>query len=360
MSKEWLFLAALGAVCFVGCSDDSSSVGSTVNATCGNQAVERTEACDDGNTESGDGCTADCSAIEEGYTCPSSGGACTKKGEDEPKPEPEPDTKPKCGNGKVETGEECDDGNTDDGDGCSSDCHNEGCSGDGCHENLCGNSELDLGEACDDGNTDDGDGCSADCTTIEPGFNCLEAGQDCIPEGCGNQTVEGEEECDEGDYAVPYGEGGCTPSCKFAHYCGDGLWDEIDIENGEECDDGADTSDQYPGCTAECKRVNVCGDGTVQTDHEKCDDGNLENGDGCSSTCEIEPNYVCVTTDGKSICTSILCGNGQIDGTEACDDGNRTPGDGCSQFCMNEPLWRCELDAQGKSKCEKTCGNSTL
>ena len=30
-----------------------------------------------------------------------------------------------CGNGKIESDEECDDGDTDDGDGCSSECEEE-------------------------------------------------------------------------------------------------------------------------------------------------------------------------------------------------------------------------------------------
>ena len=34
----------------------------------------------------------------------------------------------------------------------------------------------------------------------------------------------------------------------------------------------------------------VCGDTLLDPDSgESCDDGNTENGDGCSSTCQIEP-----------------------------------------------------------------------
>lgn len=60
-----------------------------------------------------------------------------------------------CGNGRLEPGEECDDGNTRDGDGCSADCRSEG---------TCGNGILDTGEECDDSNLVNGDGCEADCT----------------------------------------------------------------------------------------------------------------------------------------------------------------------------------------------------
>ena len=46
----------------------------------------------------------------------------------------------------------------------------------------------------------------------------------------------------------------------------------------------------------------VCGDskkGTV----EQCDDGNADDGDGCSSTCEIEAGYVCTAvTNALSVC----------------------------------------------------------
>lgn len=59
---------------------------------------------------------------------------------------------PMCGNGKLETGEACDDGNTVDDDGCPGDC-----------KSLCGNGVLDVGEACDDGDLQGGDGCSAVC-----------------------------------------------------------------------------------------------------------------------------------------------------------------------------------------------------
>jgi cysteine-rich repeat protein len=61
---------------------------------CGDGHPEPPEVCDDGNTEGGDGCAADCGSDES------------------------------CGNGvlDVEAGEVCDDGNAEGGDGCSSTC----------------------------------------------------------------------------------------------------------------------------------------------------------------------------------------------------------------------------------------------
>jgi cysteine-rich repeat protein len=68
-------------------------------AECGNGTVEGDEECDDGNTDDGDGCAADCTVeLVEGV----------------------------CGDGTLNAGEECDDGNTDDGDGCSATCTTEG------------------------------------------------------------------------------------------------------------------------------------------------------------------------------------------------------------------------------------------
>ena len=64
----------------------------------------------------------------------------------------------RCGDGTIDTGETCDDGNRDDCDGCSHDCQAEiglGC-GDGVAYPACG-------ETCDDGNATAGDGCATDC-----------------------------------------------------------------------------------------------------------------------------------------------------------------------------------------------------
>ena len=70
-----------------------------------------------------------------------------------------------CGNGFVDTGEECDDGNAVEDDGCSSACI------------ACGNSVVTAPETCDDGNLTDGDGCSSTCTTeclAAPSVGCEE------------------------------------------------------------------------------------------------------------------------------------------------------------------------------------------
>lgn len=61
-----------------------------------------------------------------------------------------------CGNGVVDPGEICDDGNNTSGDGCPADC-----------SDPCGDGVLDPGEICDDGNRIDGDGCASDCRALD-------------------------------------------------------------------------------------------------------------------------------------------------------------------------------------------------
>lgn len=38
--------------------------------------------------------------------------------------------------------------------------------------------------------------------------------------------------------------------------------------------------------------TNDCGNGRLDTG-EGCDDGNRNSSDGCSSTCQVEPGFVC-------------------------------------------------------------------
>jgi cysteine-rich repeat protein len=61
---------------------------------------------------------------------------------------------PGCGDGSIDSGEECDDGNRVSGDGCDSRCLIEDC----------GNGRVEGTEQCDDGNQTEGDGCQTDCT----------------------------------------------------------------------------------------------------------------------------------------------------------------------------------------------------
>ena len=311
------------------CSDDSTGKngntgdvpgpGPVPQSECGNLIVESGETCDDGNQNAGDGCAADCKSSEPGYRCPPSGGACRKNSQ------PVPVSK-------------------------------------------CGNRILDEGEACDDGNQIADDGCAADCSAIDNGYTCPRVGRSCVPESCGNGVVEKNEECDYGPESnVEYSKYDlsiCAPDCQWAHFCGDGKLDRVDIEHGETCDTkGIDTSNERNGCSVDCKRVNYCGDGVIQADAgEACDDGNERSNDGCSSDCQFEEGFRCYLELGKTVCHSISCGNGvfEPDMAESCDDGNRESGDGCSASCSSEKGYRCTTNSAGKSECVFTCGDGIL
>lgn len=122
------------------------------NPICGNGAVEAGEECDDGNTE-----TETCMyGIPECSVCADD--CVVKLG-----------VTSFCGDGSVDgaNGEECDDGNTLNGDGCSADCTRD----DNGNDPFCGNGNVDAGEECDDGNADIGDGCgqcSVDVYQVSP------------------------------------------------------------------------------------------------------------------------------------------------------------------------------------------------
>ena len=137
-----------------------------------------------------------------------------------------------CGNGTVDTGEQCDDGNLNDDDECSNTCKTP----------VCGDAKTQGSEVCDDGNTKDNDGCTALCKK-EP--------------ICGNGTPETGTIC----FSQDPNTGKCTQY----------------VPLGEECDDG-NTIDT-DGCIS-CKTA-LCGDGKTQTGVELCDDANTIDTDAC-------------------------------------------------------------------------------
>jgi cysteine-rich repeat protein len=155
-----------------------------------------------------------------------------------------------CGNGVIEPGEVCDDGNNIAGDGCSAACSSD---------ESCGNGVLDPNEVCDDGNQLDFDLCNSTCTSNE---------------ACGNGVVDAFEVCDDGNRTS--GDG-CSAACDSFETCGNGV-----IDSGEACDDG----NQFDGdgCDSTCTSDESCGNAVLDPG-EECDDGNTFGGDGCSADC---------------------------------------------------------------------------
>ncbi len=177
-------------------------------------------------------------------------------------------------------------------------------------------------------------------------------------------------------------------------------------QSGALLDGGADVAAE--GCSERCTPVGsaaydaVCGDGVLDQDTdgsgEECDDGNIADHDGCSSTCVYEGSpscsFTCSSTGAAcsadsectetcdtstSLCSvsgvacttnsdcpyvastcgttgTLCCGNSVIevqygsDIAEDCDDGNRVDGDGCSAACL----------AEGSAAIGATCGNGDV
>lgn len=93
--------------------------------------------------------------------------------------------------------------------------------------------------------------------------------------------------------------------------CGDGV-----VDQGEECDEGADNGDNN-ACTSQC-RDNVCGDGLLHDGVEACDE-------------------VTDTMDCDADCTLVECGDGYVNTVagEACEDDpqNATCDASCQAVC---------------------------
>lgn len=110
--------------------------GCGVSEQCGDGIQTARETCDDGNTQSGDGCGFSC-FIEPGW-------ACAEDGCD-----------PVCNDSMLVSAEVCDPSVAEWSDYCSADCL--------MRTGSCGDLTRQSREACDDGNTDPRDGCTAQC-----------------------------------------------------------------------------------------------------------------------------------------------------------------------------------------------------
>ena len=177
---------------------------------------------------------------------------------------------------------------------------------------LCGNGAVDQGEQCDDGNAINTDNCTDTCQYARCGDAYL-------------RRVEGHmEQCDVGNLdgrtcesqGFLSGSLRCDAWCRLntsaCSMCGDGIVDRP----AEKCDGPGETNT----CDGDCTWAS-CGDGTLNALHivpengltEACDDGNRTPGDGCDANCQFAATPTPIPSP-----TPIPCGNGQCSGESIC------------------------------------------
>ncbi len=292
------------------------------------------EDCDHGanNGRPGNTCSTQChlvctntSQCPKGDTC--IGNQCQCTGSSCPSSSPGG----ACGNGKLDAGEQCDDGNTRSNDGCSGRCTLEGFA-------RCGDGILQNGELCDDGNSNDKDACSNACK-LGIGNPCQQDGE-CATDLCKDGVCTA---CTKGSQC----QSGICQAGRCLNLCGNAR-----LDPGEVCDDG--NQENNDACTNLCRK----GNGQSCTEPVECD-SNLCTNNTCRS-CVINadcPSNLCQS--GRCV---DLCGNGKVDAGETCDDGNRVDGDACSNACRLGNGSRCTEDQQCDSGLCKdgVCGSCTV
>jgi cysteine-rich repeat protein len=247
-----------------------------------------------------------------------------------------------CGNGTLDPGEQCDDGNAANGDCCSAACAFESAAA-VCRtpagvcdpaEHCTGSSAICPSDVLTPNGTvcaDDGEVCTLDlCNGVSPACQhpAGNAGTSCRP---GGGPCNPREQCD-----------GANPTCPADAFANAGTSCPSD---GEIC-----TSDVCNGAGA-CTHPAGNAGTLCRADAGQCDVAETCN--GVASTCPpdlFEPNGAgcndgaeCTILDQcvAGVCSgnSLTCGDGnvQLGCGETCDDSNAIADDGCDPLCHLEP-----------------------
>jgi cysteine-rich repeat protein len=163
----------------------------------------------------------------------------------------------------------------------------ERCEANTCVPRTCGDGEVDPGEACDDGDSDESNECTSTCL-INAGIGGCATEDDCV----GSELV-----CDQPDGVCryPLGSGSCDES------------NEVDVCASRVCDTGSSTCEdcaEDSDCASMQQCVDnacvalSCGDGTLDVG-EVCDNGPGNGGPPmlCATDCRYNVGVACSDDD---------------------------------------------------------------
>ncbi|CAD8066144.1 unnamed protein product [Paramecium primaurelia] len=144
----------------------------------------------------------------------------------------------------------------------------------------CGDQIIQWNEQCDDGNLEPRDGCN----------QCYLSNNKCITDICLKCHLGECQQCIDGYYLQnDFTCQLCSPHCLTCISSPNQCIDCKFYTPQKQCIICISTAG-YTIIDNQC--ISICGDG-IRTKEELCDDGNLDNGDGCTSFCTVEDGYIC-------------------------------------------------------------------
>ena len=203
---------------------------------------------------------------------------------------------------------------------------------------VCGNGSIEAGEACDDGNTVPGDCCSATCGLEAAGSTCGDGATTCS----GQDACDGEGTCELNHLVDSTTCGDAGDECTNQDYCdGGGLCADAGfIAAATSCGDGATTCSGQDACDgAGTCAVNhladdiSCGDdGDECTNQDYCDGGGScgDSGFALAGTSCGDPGDQCTNPDSCDFSGSCIDAGWVSEGSVCSDEDPETFNDQCS------------------------------
>jgi cysteine-rich repeat protein len=348
-----------------GAAQGASNQGVCLAIGCGNSVLEPGEACDDGNSIGGDGCSARCDSDERcgnGFLDPVFGEGCD------------------CGDASATTRPPGCSGPNSDADGatCLSNCTIRGC-GDGV---AGGPEDCDLtdlqGKTCEDlgfysGTLACAQVCRFDTSACvgRCGDGVLDTGKG---EHCDGVALDSLDCTDFGFYNAA--GLACSPACGFdvsgcTGQCGDNIVNGVEscepgMLGGLDCTDFGFYAASGLACTNACGYDTSacqgrCGDGAVDAPDEVCEAGQL-GGKTCLDFGFYDAaGLACAGCLYDTRGCSWRCGDGIVNGSEQCEPG-MLGGKSCTDFgyYVGAGLACTTACAYDTTTCQQKCGDGTI